>query len=180
MEVIKYSQEYRGEVEKICLQTSGAGDTERQQNYILGMYCKYYLDENQAFLLCEIEKVIGYILYAKEYESYASVIERGNFRLFHKLMVHGELQGYEAYKEDYPAHLHIDVLREYTGKGLGYLLMDALTAELDKEKIKGVMLQVAANNKNAIKFYERCGFHYLKDGKTVKYMGLKLGEASNE
>ena len=74
----------------------------------------------------------------------------------------------------YPAHLHIDLLDDYTGKGSGSLLMKAQLENLTAKKVPGVMLIVGSGNKKAIRFYRRHGFRTLISlfGGTV--MGRKL------
>jgi ribosomal protein S18 acetylase RimI-like enzyme len=58
----------------------------------------------------------------------------------------------------HPAHLHIDLLPEAQGKGLGRALIDWLLARLADEGAHGVHLGVDPSNLSAIAFYERLGF----------------------
>ncbi|MCK9793616.1 GNAT family N-acetyltransferase [Isoptericola sp. 4D.3] len=61
----------------------------------------------------------------------------------------------------YPAHLHIDLLPENQGRGLGRKLMDTLRAALAERGVPGVHLGMDPNNSRARAFYDRYGFHEL-------------------
>jgi len=59
--------------------------------------------------------------------------------------------------EEYPAHLHIDLLPGHQRKGFGRQLMETFCGKLRQEGVKGVHLVMAAENTNGM-FYERLGF----------------------
>lgn len=61
----------------------------------------------------------------------------------------------------YPAHLHIDLLPEAQGQGLGRALIRALLAALRDRGIAGVQLRYGEANAGAGAFYRRLGFHPL-------------------
>ncbi|WP_173922507.1 GNAT family N-acetyltransferase [Agromyces sp. Marseille-P2726] len=63
--------------------------------------------------------------------------------------------------DDYPAHLHIDLLPELQGRGFGRRLIDTLRAELARRGVPAVHLGMDAANTGARAFYERLGFHEL-------------------
>jgi ribosomal protein S18 acetylase RimI-like enzyme len=58
----------------------------------------------------------------------------------------------------YPAHLHIDVLPDWQGKGWGRALIAALLAGLRAAGVPAVHLGMAPTNVGARAFYERLGF----------------------
>jgi ribosomal protein S18 acetylase RimI-like enzyme len=66
-------------------------------------------------------------------------------------MVHDDLA-------PYPAHLHIDLLPEYHGLGLGRQLMDAFRGELASRGVEKLHLSMDPKNVNARAFYDRLGF----------------------
>jgi GNAT superfamily N-acetyltransferase len=66
-------------------------------------------------------------------------------------------EDFPAFVEDYPAHLHIDLLPEYQRRGFGRLLMDSFCERLKRDGARGVHLVMGAENKNGM-FYERMGF----------------------
>ncbi len=73
--------------------------------------------------------------------------------------------------EEYPAHLHIDLLLEYQRRGFGRQLMDMFCQRLRGDGAKGVHLVMAVDNKNGM-FYERMGFE--------RYPSVLDGGASGE
>ncbi len=78
-------------------------------------------------------------------------------------------------EQQYPAHLHINILPEHQGKGLGVMLIKSLVDHLKDMGCSGVHLGVSRNNTGAIRFYERTGFKLLKKRRFgTLYYGLKL------
>ncbi|GIF12019.1 GNAT family N-acetyltransferase [Actinoplanes teichomyceticus] len=63
--------------------------------------------------------------------------------------------------DDYPAHLHIDLLPEWQGRGQGRALMAAFLAGLRAAGVSGVHLGMAPDNHGARAFYRRMGFRDL-------------------
>jgi ribosomal protein S18 acetylase RimI-like enzyme len=59
----------------------------------------------------------------------------------------------------YPAHLHIDLLPAWQGKGFGRELMVAFLAGLAEAGVHGVHLGMLSTNVSAQAFYDRLGFH---------------------
>ncbi|MBB4749566.1 ribosomal protein S18 acetylase RimI-like enzyme [Actinoplanes lobatus] len=62
----------------------------------------------------------------------------------------------------YPAHLHIDLLPEWQGRGMGRGLMAAFLDGLRAAGVTGVHLGMAAENHGAYAFYRRLGFEDLE------------------
>ena len=60
--------------------------------------------------------------------------------------------------EEYPCHIHIDILPEYQGKGLGRLLMQKLVEKLRAEGVEGIHLMKAGDTEGSERFYEKVGF----------------------
>ncbi|KAF3915614.1 hypothetical protein ABW21_db0208190 [Orbilia brochopaga] len=61
--------------------------------------------------------------------------------------------------EEYPAHLHIDILPEYQRMGLGRQLMENLWAKLKQERIPGVHLIMDSRSVDAENFYLAVGYN---------------------
>jgi len=76
--------------------------------------------------------------------------------------------------EDYPAHLHIDILPIAQGKGYGRKLVETFLNRLKSKSIPGVHLIVTKNNQNAIGFYQQVGFQKLKELEECIAFGQKL------
>lgn len=66
------------------------------------------------------------------------------------------------YLADYPAHLHIDLLPGYQGRGYGRALLTTLFAALAKAGAERVHLVMATANTGARAFYDRMGFHEIQ------------------
>lgn len=62
--------------------------------------------------------------------------------------------------DEFPAHLHINLLPDYQRRGWGAQLIGALVERLqeEEEECRGVYLGVGASNTGAVKFYECNGF----------------------
>ncbi|GAA4384990.1 GNAT family N-acetyltransferase [Agromyces bauzanensis] len=63
--------------------------------------------------------------------------------------------------DEYPAHLHIDLLPELQGQGFGRRLINTLRAALADRGVATVHLGMDAANTGARAFYSRLGFHEL-------------------
>ena len=63
--------------------------------------------------------------------------------------------------DEYPAHLHIDLLPELQGRGFGRRLVDTLRKALADQGVPAVHLGLDAANTGARAFYDRLGFHEL-------------------
>lgn len=71
---------------------------------------------------------------------------------------HPERMLISAVLKAYPAHLHIDLLPETQGRGLGRALIHTLGRELESRGVPGVHLGVGESNLGAAAFYRRLGF----------------------
>lgn len=74
--------------------------------------------------------------------------------------------------DEFPAHLHIDLLPELQGQGFGRMLVRTLVSELTSRGVPGVWLEYGADNVNAGAFYRRLGFTPLASG-TGTRVGLR-------
>jgi GNAT superfamily N-acetyltransferase len=60
--------------------------------------------------------------------------------------------------EKWPAHLHIDILDSFQGRGYGRLLVERFLGVLMEKKVPGVHLGMAGSNEGARRFYDNIGF----------------------
>ena len=71
----------------------------------------------------------------------------------------------------WPAHLHINLLPEGRGKGLGRRLMHTWLERLGGANVPGVHLGTFAENHKAIRFFESCGF--IRHGAPLRAPGFR-------
>lgn len=83
--------------------------------------------------------------------------------------------GSDANTADYPAHLHIDLLPETQGQGLGRTLIETLFAELARRGVRGLHLGMDPDNTGAAAFYERLGMVPLPAAPGGQSYGVTFG-----
>ena len=74
----------------------------------------------------------------------------------------------------YPAHLHIDLLPETQGKGVGRALIARLADALAARGVAGLHAVASADNAGAALFYPRLGFIELEADPGARAFGLAL------
>ena len=76
--------------------------------------------------------------------------------------------------DGFPAHLHIDLLPPYQGRGFGRGLISRFAAAVDAP---GVHVAMLTSNVRARGFYDRLGFAVLPvpDPGPLTYLGLRIG-----
>jgi ribosomal protein S18 acetylase RimI-like enzyme len=76
---------------------------------------------------------------------------------------------------EYPAHLHIDLMPQVRGRGLGRRLISSLIDDLRARGVLGVHLGVDDDNLNGIAFYEHLGFREVarEPGGSIMAMALR-------
>ena len=82
--------------------------------------------------------------------------------------------GVEKHAAGYPAHLHIDLLPETQGQGLGRRLIELLFSELRGRGVPGLHLGMNPNNTGAGAFYARMGMHRLDSGPDTTMFGIRF------
>lgn len=155
-------------IEYICRMTAGPDsrayeETGRKMSLT---YSTYYAraERETCFVLDDNGTAVGYILCAPDYKKFIREYRKNEVRQLweidkkHSVMAYFLPLGYLPFHRKYPAHLHIDILDDYQGKGYGSELMSALLDKLKEKKLPGVMLIVDRNNDGAQRFYKRFGF----------------------
>ncbi len=173
--------------EHICLATAAAAlcknETERENTLLL--YNRFYTRAAKEHCFVAVNKqdeAVGYILCAPDYKEYCRGFRAHECKeidalgFFRGLRAYFEPSIQKKYADKYPAHLHIDLLPEAQGQGLGSRLMDALKAHLRALGVRGVFLCVGKNNKNALRFYKKHDFRVLNIVGGAVLMGCALTE----
>lgn len=181
---------------EICLKTGDSGkdatefykDHELLGNFYAAPYALFHPE--LTFILSESDKPVGYIIGTNNSQKFFELTEEKWFpalrekyslpddndnspdariiRLIHK----GHIPRPEMLS--YPAHLHIDILPEGQGKGMGRSLIDTFINKLIEMKTPALHLEVGKRNINAIKFYEKVGFTLIKEFEYSIAYGIKL------
>jgi len=189
----------RDAVYTVCLKTGDNGkdatnlydDPEALGSIYVGPYMK--LEPELAFVAEDADGVCGYVLGALDskrfYNRYVNewlpeLRERhdepvgapGNWSPTQKLChqyYHPDVFCPEPYDE-YPSHLHIDLLTRVQGRGVGKQMVDRLLVELVAKGSPGVHLGMWIANTRAERFYKKLGFHELARVGDSLYLGKKL------
>ncbi len=82
--------------------------------------------------------------------------------------------GAEPYADEFPAHLHIDLLPEVQGQGWGRRLIETLVDALRARGVTGLHLAASTDNAGAIAFYPRVGFTAIPSHEGVQAFGMDL------
>lgn len=87
---------------------------------------------------------------------------------------YGRRAGAEPYGDQYPAHLHIDLLPEAQGAGWGRKLIAVLADALRAQGVDGLHLASSVGNTRALAFYPRIGFTPIPSHAGVQAFGMSL------
>ncbi len=171
-------------VKYICIQTADErAKTDKETGEIIAnIYSTYYVREEPetCFVLEDDDLVVGYIICSTNVKKFKENFRKIDLEEIKKIKKTAAIENwfipvpYMILKCIYPAHLHINLLEDYQGKGYGTELMKALLFKLREKGVKGVMLLAAENNKGAIKFYKRHGFKIFVTAFGGVAMGKKL------
>ena len=184
-------------VYRVCLETGDAGqdatDLFEDPNLLGHLYTGPYVtyQPDLAFVLEDDHGVCGYTLGALDSESF---YRRMNDEWLAGLRQEyadpaGEAESWTRDQqlmhvihhpsapelfEDYPAHLHIDLISRAQGHKLGGRMIDTLIDALREKGSPGVHLGMAVTNDRAYHFYVKYGFHELKRDDDTIYMAMAL------
>jgi ribosomal protein S18 acetylase RimI-like enzyme len=184
-----YTPADRPAVRHICFETGYMGEP---VDWLYGdresfndLITRYYTDqEPESIFLAERDgQVVGYLtgcvdsartkgVGAREMQRvllHGGLVRPGTARFLWRLLfdVLRDRDTPSEYLKDprYPAHLHVDLLPEGRGRGMGRRLMTAWLDRLRLLGVPGVHLGTFAENANAIGFFQTCGFERHGDPK---------------
>ncbi len=183
-----YSEKDKRRVQEVCLRAASAKDSfdswySDGSHFILTTYNNYYTEhepENCFVSVDEDDNAVGYIICAKDVGKWRRVFMKDYFPRLkgmdskYKLWALAEIIIKVMFQKDYPAHLHIDMSKDYRGQGAGTMMMDALVNHLRENGVKGVQLTCGTDNHRGINFYQKYGFKILNTNSQGVTLGLKL------
>ncbi|MGD0143035.1 MAG: GNAT family N-acetyltransferase [Rhizomicrobium sp.] len=169
---------------RVCLTTGDAGrdaaalyrDSQILGHVYAGPYAACAADS--AFVLQDEEGVGGYILGPANTYAFEKRLEaewwprlRGRYpdpaapqtsdeRM--AWLIHHPPRTPRRISEPYPAHLHINLLPRFQGRGLGAALIERWLAAVGAQGAHAAHLAVGARNERAVAFYRRYGFRELE------------------
>ena len=184
-------------VYRVCLETGDAGRDAtalyRNPDLLGHVYVGPYVvgEPELATVVADRDGVAGYLLAAADTVAFEAWAERSwwpalrdQYPVTHDASADGEMirtiheppAPPAGVVEAYPAHLHIDLLPRAQGQGFGRALIERLLDQLQARGSRGVHLEVASDNDNAIGFYRHLGFEQLERGESSVLMGLRLAQ----
>jgi len=182
-----YTQSDREPLFKIAADTAFFGDPIEiyleDRRIFLDLFYRYYTDfePEHAWIAEANQQVVGFLTGGtdaakqKEYfnqrllPQFLALFLKGHYQTGPKTwaylwnMVKARLKKKTVLinHQKYPAHLHINVDKNWRGYGVGRKLMRTYFDQLIDENIPGVYLETTSENKTACQLYERIGFQLL-------------------
>jgi ribosomal protein S18 acetylase RimI-like enzyme len=196
-EIRPYRASDRDALYDICVRTADAGEDARghySNDDLMGdLFAVSYatLEPDMAFVADDgTGRAIGYIVgtkdtrafvkrYAAEWAPAAGPKYGDDERDRHMLQLlhHPEHMLVPELVDDYPAHLHMNLLPVFQRRGLGRRLMETFRAAAHENGAEKVWLGMLTVNVRARAFYDRLGFTELqvKDPEPLTYLGRATG-----
>ncbi len=167
----KYEEKDRADVQFVNHNSEGP---EEVPDFLTGQFyhntfCNYYIEHEpeNCFVLDDNGRAVGYIICAENFDRFKEIYDRDYLprsNTFGEDRYEWASTAYncqEKFKNEYPAHLHIDILPEYQRMGMGGKMVEALCDHLAKKGIHGVCLTCGPRNEKAVNFYKKYGFELL-------------------
>ena len=180
MKVVPYTPEYREDIRRICIATASE-DTRvnpEHHDFSLMMYCDPYIDHGTAFILMDDEnQPQGYILCAENFKEFIKDMDPYLQKIRREcpnIASRDDVSLYEYFQDEYPAHLHIDIMEQYTGGGNGTKLMKTLIDHLRENHVRGLVIGADKNNTRAVSFYKKMGFDAIEENEGGVVLAMKL------
>lgn len=181
---------------EICVKTGANGEDATDllaDKWMIGHYfaAPYLFFEPELCFIAEHQGIpLGYILGTSHSENFnlwlkkewlpqlrvtypKSLIAKSDLEQFILNQIHSE-PSFDRNLSAYPSHLHIDLLPELQGTGMGRKLLTTFIEKLKKDGSTGVHLGVSSGNTNAIGFYRHMGLSEIKSMEGALLMGLRL------
>jgi ribosomal protein S18 acetylase RimI-like enzyme len=195
--VRKFEEQDRSDLYHICLATGDSGANAvhlYNQKEMLGeIYVGPYLtfQPELSFTLIQ-DGVAGYALAALDTTSFENTLSKKWWPTILEKYSHRSPENFnererklfsyiqnpplrpKEFVNQYPSHLHIDLLEKAQGRGIGKAMMLILLETLREQGSKGVHLGMGAQNSRAFTFYTKLGFTLLAKNDDEWTMGLNL------
>ena len=180
----KYEEKDRADVQFVNHNSEGP---EEVPDFLTGQFyhntfCNYYIEHEpeNCFVLDDNGRAVGYIICAENFDRFKEIYDRDYLprsNTFGEDRYEWASTAYncqEKFKNEYPAHLHIDILPEYQRMGMGGKLIKTLCDHLAEKGISGVCLTCGPRNERAVNFYKKYGFTLLSIDHDDACFGIKI------
>ena len=173
---------------RICLMTAAAGGDAtglyRDPRLVGQVFAAPYalFSPSSALVAEDGEGVGGYIVGAPDTRRFEAMLEAEwwpRLRAIHpdpgaapragwsrdpriSRLIHPPLRAPDDIVEQYPAHLHINLLPRLQGRGVGRRLIEAWLRLMGEGGAPGAHLAGGTANRRAVRFYRACGFTELE------------------
>ncbi len=181
-----YKEDDRSTIRRISYETSDRGEQNRlvfsDPDVLADVLTRYYTDyEPRSLWVAEYAgSVVGYISGCMDPTRYKMIVvlrvvpaaifraiyngalwRKETWQLIRALMRTWFQGGFpqEVSDEEYPAHLHINIMGDFRGQQIGKKLMEGFLLQAKSAGVQGVHASVRENNMGAIRFFEHMGFH---------------------
>ena len=197
MPIRNYRPTDHAAVSRICLLT-GAGGTDATGHFesddlIPDIWARPYLalEPDWAWVVDEGDGAVGYILCAPNTRAFTESYRERWLPVLAARYTHVDPPRTDDEKmrhlgfwpdrmlipevDEYPAHLHIDLLPSLQGRGYGRALVNMLTDALRENGVRGLHLSMDPANTAARAFYDRLGFGELPSSRPDDpLLGIRL------
>lgn len=192
--ISNYRRKYRKDIIDICYKTGYLGEDLSGRNIFddkkmfFLCVCSYYLNYEAQNCFVAVDnngRAVGYILgtcdsinKSQQYKDkyYKKILLRKllvtswkypeSISIVDKLLNNLQQADIDsAILNEYPAHLHINILKEYQGTGLGTRLYLEFEKHLKDQGVKGIHLETSSVNYKAVPFYNKLGYQVLEESK---------------
>ena len=194
-----YKREDRSKIREICYGTAFMGESAEtffdDKEILADTVTSYYTDyEPGSIFIAEYQgKVVGYLTGCIDSSRYRRILVNKilpkiiirfvfsgkSFRpkivrfLYHSMMSFFRREFKRPSLKKYPAHLHINIAKNYRRMGIGLKLVNSFLSYLKDKKIKGIHLITIS--KRARLFFEKAGFK-LFHSRRMKQLYYLLGK----
>ncbi len=189
MIIRKYKNSDRTALRTIACNTADCGEPVENffldREFMSDILMNYYTDYEplSTFVAEENNKIIGYItgcLDTKKYKKqmllkiapialFRAIFRKNFWRKQTYLFFLSALKTWKSgwlnrniLLDKYPAHLHINIDKDYRGQNTGQALILKITEYIKNSGINGVHLSANGDNTRGRKFFEKMGFSILK------------------
>lgn len=167
--VRKYRSEDKEALRAVCMETSDAvfHKNDKLLHAVPVIYNDYFTEcEPDNVFVCadENDKAVGYVICAAETERFVREMKKHyipravkmhpymffvSFAYMAAVLRHGK---------NYPAHMHIDLLKDHQHKGAGTALIHALRQSLAQKGVAELYINSMTYDTPAYEFYRKYGF----------------------